>query len=111
MCCEFIYLTYNSSDLWYRGPGFLAAVLFGSNCPTPNCLSFLAFLCVASRAYSEVVREEGKGVGEEPNHTTARKPGPLKIIQYSLVLPYWTKRIEEEQEGQVIFVLHIQRSD
>jgi hypothetical protein len=26
----------------------------------------------------------GGGVvwGEEPNHTTARKPGPLKIIQY-----------------------------
>jgi hypothetical protein len=24
-------------------------------------------------------------VGEEPNHTTARKPGPLYIIQYSLV--------------------------
>ena len=23
-------------------------------------------------------------VGEEPNHTTARKPGSLKIIQYSL---------------------------
>jgi hypothetical protein len=27
----------------------------------------------------------GRGeVGEEPNHTTARKPGPLEIIQYSL---------------------------
>jgi hypothetical protein len=25
------------------------------------------------------------GGGEEPNHTTARKPGPLEIIQYSLV--------------------------
>ncbi len=23
----------------------------------------------------------GEGVGEEPNHTTARKPGPLIIIQ------------------------------
>jgi hypothetical protein len=23
-------------------------------------------------------------VGVEPNHTTARKPGPLQIIQYSL---------------------------
>jgi hypothetical protein len=33
---------------------------------------------------------DGRGgeevVGEEPNHTTAaRKPGPLKIIHYSLV--------------------------
>jgi hypothetical protein len=27
-------------------------------------------------------------VGEEPNHTTARKPGPLYIIQNSLVLLY-----------------------
>jgi hypothetical protein len=26
----------------------------------------------------------GEGVGKEPNHTTARKPGPLKIIQFSL---------------------------
>ncbi len=25
-----------------------------------------------------------EGVGKEPNHTTARKPGPLEIIQYSL---------------------------
>ncbi len=24
-------------------------------------------------------------MGEEPNHTTARKPGPLKIIQYSRI--------------------------
>ncbi len=28
--------------------------------------------------------EGKKGVGKEPNHTTARKPGPLRIIQYSL---------------------------
>ncbi len=27
-----------------------------------------------------------KGVGEEPNHTPARKPGPQYIIQYSQVL-------------------------
>jgi hypothetical protein len=26
-----------------------------------------------------------KGADEEPNHTTARKPGPLQIIQYSLI--------------------------
>jgi hypothetical protein len=30
----------------------------------------------------------GAGVGEEPNHTIARKPGPLQIIQYSLLLPF-----------------------
>jgi hypothetical protein len=26
----------------------------------------------------------GEKVGEEPNHTTARKPGPLSILQYPL---------------------------
>jgi hypothetical protein len=26
----------------------------------------------------------GEGVGEEPNHTTTRKPGPLYTIQNSL---------------------------
>jgi hypothetical protein len=26
----------------------------------------------------------GEGVGKEPNYTTARKPGPLSVIQYSL---------------------------
>ncbi len=28
--------------------------------------------------------EGGKGVDEEPNHTTAIQPGPRQIIQYSL---------------------------
>ena len=28
--------------------------------------------------------EGEKGVGDEPNHTAARKPGPLQIIQYYL---------------------------
>jgi hypothetical protein len=27
------------------------------------------------------------GMGEKPNHTTARKPGTLQIIQYSLADP------------------------
>ncbi len=30
-------------------------------------------------------RRWGHGVGEEPNHTTARKPVPLLIILYPLV--------------------------
>jgi hypothetical protein len=39
-------------------------------------VSFTAFLCVACRAY--YCQEKGiKGAEEEPNHTTARKPGPL----------------------------------
>jgi hypothetical protein len=39
------------------------------------------------RKRDNVLTGEGvKGVGEEPNHTTARKPRPLKSIQYSLEL-------------------------
>ncbi len=41
--------------------------------PSASCLSFPVFLCVAGWAY---LRKGRKGVGEEPNHTTAREPGP-----------------------------------
>jgi hypothetical protein len=63
------------TEYWisYRRPGFLAAVWFGSS-PTPSppsrplsCLSFSLLVC----------RERGEGVGEEPYHTTVKKPGPL----------------------------------
>ncbi len=40
---------------------------------------FLGLLCVACRAYWEW------GVGEEPNHTAAKKRGPLEIIKHTLV--------------------------
>ncbi len=36
-------------------------------------------------------------MGEEPSHTTARKPGPVTIIQYSL------GRMKEEAEGLGMF--------
>ncbi len=40
----------------------------------------------------------GRGVSEEPNHDTTRKPGPLCIIQYSLgLLKYDEKLIRMEQ--------------
>jgi hypothetical protein len=48
----------------YRGTGFLADVLFGF-CPIPSLLSHQKQLAGV------------EGGGEEPNHTTARKPGPL----------------------------------
>jgi hypothetical protein len=40
-------------------------------------------MCVADWA---LLTGDGAGgeVGEEPNHTTARKPSPLQIIQYSI---------------------------
>jgi hypothetical protein len=69
----------------YRGPGFLAVVWSGSS-PHPLPLlpsSFSVLLRVVGWAYW---KERGKeGVGE--SNTTARKPGPLEIIQYSLDQP------------------------
>jgi hypothetical protein len=71
----------------YRGPGFLAAVVWLGSLLTlfptltsETCLSFSVFLCVTGRAYCR--ERGGEGMGEELNHTTARKPGPLYIIQY-----------------------------
>ncbi len=70
----------------YRGRGFLAVVgmirLLAhphlSSLPSATCLSFSVFLFIAGRDYW---REGGGGGGvEEPNHTTARKPGPLETI-------------------------------
>jgi hypothetical protein len=55
----------------YRGPGFLAVSLSQSSCVSPVELT------------------DGRGgeeEDEEANHTTARKPGPLQIIQYSLTI-------------------------
>ena len=68
-------------------PYWLNAAELSGSLPTPFPLSrqpkkFLSFLFVAGRAYW---LDRGEGVGEEPNHTTARKPGPLQIIQYSLI--------------------------
>jgi hypothetical protein len=34
---------------------------------------------------------EGGAVRQKPNHTTARKPGPLKISHYSLRVPISSK--------------------
>jgi hypothetical protein len=65
----------------YEGPGFLAV---GST-PTPlppfsrqQELPFFLSLPVCRRS-SLLMGEggRGKGAGVEPNHTTARKPGPL----------------------------------
>ncbi len=75
----------------YRGPGFLAVARFGSS-TTPSPLSRRKVVSLSqSSCVSPVVLTHGKGgwekVGEEPNHTTARKPGLLSIIQYSLMQP------------------------
>ncbi len=49
--------------------------------PVSNMSLFLS-LPVCRR--SSLLNGEWAWVGVEPNHTTAKKPGPLKIIQYSL---------------------------
>ncbi len=36
---------------------------------------------------SRRARERGEGRGQEPNHTTARRPGPLQSIKNSLLDP------------------------
>jgi hypothetical protein len=72
--------------LFYR-PGFLSDVWFGSldtlppPFPSASCLSFSTFQCVAHRAYWW---ERGEGRGEELNHKTMWKPGPLYSINYSM---------------------------
>jgi hypothetical protein len=45
--------------------------------PSTSCLSFSFFLCMDTGQSSLLTgeREEAR-VGQEPNHTTARKPGP-----------------------------------
>ncbi len=64
----------------YGGPSFLAVVaiwLF----PLSHQSSLFLSLPVCRRSGLLT----GEGVGEEPNHTTARNSGPPEIIQYSLV--------------------------
>jgi hypothetical protein len=65
----------------YRGPGFLAVV-----CLTPPFDSSPTHThpFPVDRRHRKIKKErqlsdgrEGKEVGEEPNHTTARKPGHL----------------------------------
>jgi hypothetical protein len=55
-----------------RGPGFLGVI------PLP-----LSFVIKLDRRHKRRERR-GEGVEVEPNDTMARKPGPLKINQYSL---------------------------
>jgi hypothetical protein len=47
----------------------------------------------------------GGRMGEEPNHTTERKPGPLQIIQYFLEETSATISQERQQHYQYSMVL------
>jgi hypothetical protein len=63
-----------------EGSGFLDVVWFGSS-PTAShsSISKLDQRHIGLDREREITygRERGKGVGKEPNHTTARKPGTL----------------------------------
>ncbi len=76
----------------YRGSSFLAIVFFGSS-PTSSLFSpvsklslFLGFFVCRPSSLLTGRRWGGGGerAGVEPNHTTARKLGPLQIVQSSL---------------------------
>jgi hypothetical protein len=70
----------------YRGAGFLAVVGFGSkSTPSPPTHPFSKLdWRHTGRLRKKDSLLTGEGAGVEPNHTTARKPGPLEIMQYSL---------------------------
>ncbi len=78
---------YRTREYWmiHIGPCFLGALWFGST-PTPYFPSHLRKLerrhTGSLRKIDDLLTSEGvrKGVGVEPNHLTAGKPGPLKTF-------------------------------
>jgi hypothetical protein len=67
-----------SKEYWMinSGPGFPGVVLFGSSPTPPHSPVERQLVC----------GESEKLVCEKPNHMTARKLGPLQIIQYPLIM-------------------------
>ncbi len=71
----------------YRGTGFLAVVWFGSSSTPSHPSPFDKLdrrLTGRLRKRDNLMMGDGEWEWARPNHTTARKPGPLKIIQYSM---------------------------
>ncbi len=74
------YFMVETREYWmvYRGPGFLAVAWFGSSpAPSPLFRQQVVSLSHSSCVSPVDITYGGDGVGEEPNHTIARKPGPL----------------------------------
>ncbi len=69
----------------YWGLCFLERIWLLSTTPFPATLSPRPATHRKPEKESQLLT--GEGVAEEPNHTTARKYGPLEIIQYSLLHP------------------------
>ncbi len=61
----------------YRGPGFIEVAWFGSSSTPPVSKLEPATNRKNEKERQDLTGEEGPGMGEEPNHTKARKPGPL----------------------------------
>ncbi len=83
---------FNQMYYYYRGPGSLAGVWFGSsyNPPPPPISKVSLFLNLPLCRWSNLLTRWGKeGLMEEPNHTTTKQPGPRWSIQYSLFVPNW----------------------
>ncbi len=75
-CCSITTLP-RRREYWmlHRGPGFLAVVWFGSSPPSPPPVSATDDTQEDREREATCWREKrGKGVGEELNHATARKP-------------------------------------
>ncbi len=93
---------------------FLAVIWFGSSStlytPSPvNKLSLFLTLPVCSPS-SLLPEGGGNGWAWSQNHTTARKPGPPLIIQYSLVCTIHTSYTSRYVTGNtVIQIRHIKR--
>ncbi len=70
-----------SREYWmfYRGPVILAVVWFGSSPSPPSFVSKLDRRHTGRlrRIFNLLTGEGGKRLWEEPNHATARNPGPL----------------------------------
>ncbi len=68
----------------YSGPGFLSVVWFDSY-PSPSCppppVNKLNRRNTGRLRKRDNLLAGGEVWGEEPNHTIARKSGPLQIIQ------------------------------
>ncbi len=71
----------------FRGPDSLAVVWFGSNPPSTHTFSsskLSIFLSLTACRRSSLPDRRGGGMGEEPNHTTARS-----LVLYKSVCTLW----------------------
>jgi hypothetical protein len=76
--------------MFFGGSGFLGLSYDSAPRPPPPVSMLPLFLCFPVGRRSSLLTGKGGGVGLDPNHMTARKPGPLKIVHHSLPRPLST---------------------